>query len=582
VPAYDHVFVIVMENRAYNEIIGSSSAPYINSLLPSGALATNYFDVSHPSLPNYLGLVGGSTYGITSDCTTCWISAANVADNLESSGSTWKGYMEGMPSACYVGDSYPYAQKHDPFVYFNDIRTNTSRCNSHVVPYTQLSSDLGSTSTTPNYAFITPDMCHDMHDCATSTGDSWLQSNVPQILNSTAFKTQRSLLVLTWDESETGDQVATILLGSGVSAGRRSTAAYNHYSLLHTIEAARGLSTLTSSDAGAATMSDLFATVSSSTPCTGVGLTASPSNSAAPGTQVVFNATATGCPNPLYQFWILPPGSAGWQIARPYSTGSTFSWSTSGLAAGTYLYTVWARDSSSAGTGCGSLGCSDAYFPAAAYALGTDPCSSVSELAVGASPQAAGSTIMFTASAVGCSRPLYQFWTLAPGHSWQIAQAYSAGATFSWNTTGLAPGSYLYTVWARDSSGPGTSCGSLGCQDAYFPGTGYTLTGQRCSSVTESASPGSPQASGTSVTFTAGASGCPHPLYQFWILRPGSQWQVVQAYSSSATFIWSTTGLAPGSYLYTVWARDSSSPGTSCGSLGCEDAYFPGTAYTLR
>ena len=84
------------------------------------------------------------------------------------------------------------------------------------------------------------------------------------------------------------------------------------------------------------------------------------------------------------------------------------------------------------------------------------------------------------------------------------------------------------------------------------------------------------------MTFTASASGCPHPLYQFWILRPGSQWQVVQAYSSSATFIWSTTGLAPGSYLYTVWARDSSSPGTSCGSLGCEDAYFPGTAYTLR
>src|SRR4029077_8504006 len=98
---------------------------------------------------------------------------------------------------------------------------------------------------------------------------------------------------------------------------------------------------------------------------------------------------------------------------------------------------------------------------------------------------------------------------------------------------------------------------------------------------TESAAPGSPQLSGTRVTFTASAIGCPHPLYQFWILPPGQSWQIGQAYSSAATFNWSTTGLAPGGYLYTVWARDSSSPGASCGSLGCEDAYFPGTAYTL-
>ena len=88
VPAFDHVFVIVMENHAYSEIIGSSAAPYTNSLLASGALATNYHGVTHPSLPNYLALAGGSTYGITSDCTTCWISAANIADNLENAGKS--------------------------------------------------------------------------------------------------------------------------------------------------------------------------------------------------------------------------------------------------------------------------------------------------------------------------------------------------------------------------------------------------------------------------------------------------------------------------------------------------------------
>jgi len=318
-----------------------------------------------------------------------------------------------------------------------------------------------------------------------------------------------------------------------------------------------------------------------SQPCSSVAESAAPASPHPPGTPVTFTASASGCPNPLYQFWILRPGSP-WQILQAYSSTATFSWSTTGLAPGSYLYTVWARDSSSPGTSCGSLGCEDAYFPGTAYTLGTQPCSSVTESAAPGSSQLSGTTVTFSASAAGCANPLYQFWILAPGHAWQVVQAYSSSATFSWNTTGLAPGSYLYTVWARDSGSPGTSCGSLGCEDAYFPGTAYSLTSQPCTSVTESASPGSPQAAGTTVTFTAAASGCPHPLYQFWILAPGHAWQVVQAYSSTATFSWTTSGLTPGSYLYTVWARDASSTGTSCGSLGCEDAYFPGTAYALN
>ncbi len=265
-PAYDHVFVIVMENHAYSEIIGSSAAPYINGLLPSGALATSYFGVAHPSLPNYLALTGASTYGITSDCTTCWVSASNVGDALENAGSTWKAYEESMPSACFVGDSYPYAQKHDSFIYFNDIRTNTARCQAHVVPFTQMATDLTSAATTPNYAFITPNMCNDMHDCAVGTGDTWLSQHVPAILGSPAFKTQRSLLAITWDEddSSAGNQVPLILLGTGVVAGLSTSVAYSHYSLLHTIEAARGLGTLTSNDAGAALMTDMFTAVTPS------------------------------------------------------------------------------------------------------------------------------------------------------------------------------------------------------------------------------------------------------------------------------------------------------------------------------
>src|SRR5205814_9548868 len=105
--------------------------------------------------------------------------------------------------------------------------------------------------------------------------------------------------------------------------------------------------------------------------------------------------------------------------------------------------------------------------------------------------------------------------------------------------TGLRPGTYTVAVWVRDARSAETSCGSLGCLDRYAPATAYALSSQPCASVTESAAPVSPQRAGTGVTFTAGAAGCPHPLYQFWVLAPGSTtWQVGQAYSPSATFTW--------------------------------------------
>src|SRR5260370_17583076 len=140
----------------------------------------------------------------------------------------------------------------------------------------------------------------------------------------------------------------------------------------------------------------------------------------------------------------------------------------------------------------------------------------------------------------------------------------------------------MYTVWAQDSTSTGGQCNYLGCKDAFFPAPTYTLTIKPCTSVTDSAAPGSSQLAGTSVMFTAAATGCPHPLYQFWIRPPGSSaWQVVQPYSSISTFDWSTVGLAAGTYLYTAWARDASSPGASCSYLGCNDAYFPAPAHTL-
>jgi phosphatidylinositol-3-phosphatase len=240
-----------MENEEAGSIIGNATAPYINGLANSHGLAASYFAVSHPSLPNYLALTAGSTFGITSDCTGCFVNATNLADQVEASGRSWKAYMESMPSSCFVGDAYPYMQKHDPFIYYDDIRGNAARCDSHVVPFTQLSADL-SAGTVPNFAWITPNMCNDMHDCSIATGDSWLASVVPGILASPAF-TNGGLLFITWDEGSSnagccgnaaGGQVATLVIAPNGIAGLRSTTNETHYSLLRTIEDAWGLNPL--------------------------------------------------------------------------------------------------------------------------------------------------------------------------------------------------------------------------------------------------------------------------------------------------------------------------------------------------
>jgi acid phosphatase len=575
VPALDHVFIIVMENQPYGSIIGSSAAPYANSLVTTGGLATSYAGVSHPSLPNYLALTGASTYGIASDCTTCWVSASNIADTLESNGSTWKAYMESMPSPCFVGDSYPYMQKHDPFIYFNDIRTNTSRCQSHVVPYSQLSTDLQSTSSTPNYAFITPNMCNDTHDCVVATGDAWLQQQVPIILSSPAFKTQRSLLAITWDEDDgsAGNHVPLILVGSGVGAGLASAVSYNHYSLLHTVEVARGLPTLTTNDASAPAITDLFATApspspspSATNPCTSATLNVNPTSTAISGASPVLTAGSAGCTAPTYQFWTLAPGSSTWSVAQAYSTGATFQWNTAGLTAGVYRLSVWARDATSAGTSSSGLGSYDAYAPGQAYTLTVTPCTAIGASASLASPQAAGAAITVTGSASGCPNPRYEFWVMAPGGGWTILQGYSSAATFSWNTTPPA-GTYRYSVWVRDA-------GSPAAYDTFFPGIRYTLTTTPCTLVTASAALTSPQAAGTDLTITASASGCTNPRYEFWIAAPGSSWTIAQTYSSSSAFIWKTTGLPAGTYRYSVWVHDASS------GAGY-DTYFPGTPFAL-
>lgn len=261
VPEFDHIFVVIMENHGYDEIVGSPDAPYINRLAAGYGLATNYVSVAHPSLPNYLALTGGDTFGITSDCTDCFQQAPNlVVDRIVPSGRTWRAYMESMPSAGYLGDVYPYVQKHNPFVYYDDLRNSAAQL-ANVVPASQLAADLASEQTTPAFGWITPNLLHDMHDGTIADGDTWLSQQIPALLSAEAWTQQHSLLMVTWDENDNapGNQVATLVIASQVPAGYRSGAPYNHYSLLRTVEAAWGLAPLTTNDAQAVAMSDFFA-----------------------------------------------------------------------------------------------------------------------------------------------------------------------------------------------------------------------------------------------------------------------------------------------------------------------------------
>lgn len=243
------VAVLIMENKEYSSVIGNPKAPYVNGLAAKYGLAKQFYAVSHPSLPNYLALTGGSTFGITSDCTDCPVRATNLVDQLEAAGITWKAYMEGVPSPCFKGSEHGgYAKKHDPFMYYVDIASSPKRC-KHVVSFSGLRMDLA-TATLPGFSWITPDLCHDTHNCPVATGDAFLGSLVPEILKALG---PSGVLILTWDEGSTsagccekaaGGHVATIVAGPGAASGAVSVVPYDHYSILATVERVLGLPAL--------------------------------------------------------------------------------------------------------------------------------------------------------------------------------------------------------------------------------------------------------------------------------------------------------------------------------------------------
>lgn len=246
------VFVIVMENHNWANISGSSSAPYINSLLPLGAHSEMYQNPPrlHPSEPNYLWMEAGTSFGVRNDddpATNHQASTDHLATYLEHAGISWKTYQEDI-----VGDVCPltghafYAPKHNPFVFFDDITdgniATSTHCITHNRPFTELATDLAA-GTVARYNFITPNQCNDMHGATgcpgsdnIARGDTWLMTNLPPIL--AYASTHDGAVFITWDESELADApIGMIVLGPYAKVDfTESTTAYTHGSLLRTLQ----------------------------------------------------------------------------------------------------------------------------------------------------------------------------------------------------------------------------------------------------------------------------------------------------------------------------------------------------------
>ena len=253
-PPIKHVFIVVFENEAFDEIIGSPEMPYLNSLARHHALATNYYANSHPSIGNYFMMTAGQLI-TRDDSYSLTVREDNIVRRLVASGKSWKSYAEDLPAVGYTGGNQrPYVRRHNPLSFFSDVVENAAQ-RRNLVPLSQFADDLASGSL-PNYAFLVPNEFHNLHSCTEGgescteqeqmhLGDTWLRDNVGPLLESKSFQ-QDGLLLILFDEAEPqdkthgGGRIPVILVGSKVRPGYRSKTFYQHESALRlTCEALR-------------------------------------------------------------------------------------------------------------------------------------------------------------------------------------------------------------------------------------------------------------------------------------------------------------------------------------------------------
>ncbi|HEV7212694.1 MAG TPA: alkaline phosphatase family protein [Blastococcus sp.] len=248
-PRPDHVMVVIFENKDSGSVLGSSDAPYLNSLATSGATLTDAHGVAHPSQPNYLALFSGSTQGVTDDSCPQSFDGPNLAAQLLAAGRTFAGYSENLPGvgSTVCGGATTYARKHNPWVDFPALPASVNQ------PYTALPHDFAQL---PTVSFVVPNLCHDMHNCSVATGDAWAKANLAAYVS--WARTHNSLLVVTFDEDEdtSANHIATFLVGPMVKPGP-SAQRTDHYGVLRTLEDMYGLAPIGSA-AGAKPLTGIW------------------------------------------------------------------------------------------------------------------------------------------------------------------------------------------------------------------------------------------------------------------------------------------------------------------------------------
>jgi hypothetical protein len=256
-PHPSRVAVLVLENRDFGQVIGNRAAPYINRLARRYALATRYYAIGHPSVPNYMALTGGSTFGLRHDCNRCDAEGRNLMDQLNAAGISWKAYFENLPSGGRFGLRTAVYNKHyNPFAYYEDFSGNATD-RSRVVSFTALHRQLAS-GQLPRFSWIAPNLVHDGHYASIRESDRYVSKLVPSVIRALG---PRGVLYVTWDEGAPGvdtgvrgtaggGRVPLIAAGGAAMRGARVSVPANHYALLRTIEGGFGLSTLQQSGSG--------------------------------------------------------------------------------------------------------------------------------------------------------------------------------------------------------------------------------------------------------------------------------------------------------------------------------------------
>lgn len=285
VPLSGPVVVVALENHSYSEVVGSSAMPYFNSLISEGALTTNFFANTHPSISNYFMLTTGELVTLESGF-NARVSIDNLVRRAKAAGKIWRSYAQSLPYAGFLGDQYPYVKRHNPFAYFTDV-IDSSEQKARIVPFTQFTTDVNA-GALPDLSFVIPDQYHNGHDCPgggscanadkLAAADRFLADTLPQLLNSADFQAN-GLLVVWWDEGSLSDftngggRIAVVLVGPRVKRGYRAGTFYRQEHLARTLFEVLGLSTALGSIRYVSPLAEVFTSGQSGCTATSIGVT---------------------------------------------------------------------------------------------------------------------------------------------------------------------------------------------------------------------------------------------------------------------------------------------------------------------